>query len=190
MDQRRRSLRRAAMWAAPVALLAATAAACGSDNNTSSTSPATSAPAAAPSAAGAAATVTTADGSLGTFLTAGDGRTLYLFGKDTSATSTCTGACAAKWPPLVTTGAPQAAGQAQASMLATSPRPDGTTQVTYAGHPVYLFVGDRAPGSTAGQGLDAFGAEWYVVAPSGQKIENAQSSTNMSTATTSGGGGY
>ena len=138
-----------------------------------------------PSATGSAATVTTANGALGTFLTAGDGRTLYLFEKDTSTTSTCTGACAANWPPLVTTGAPQAAGQAQASMLATSPRPDGTTQVTYAGHPLYLFVGDKAAGSTAGEGINAFGGEWYVVAPSGQKIESAPASTSSS-----GGGGY
>ncbi|MGZ4664117.1 MAG: COG4315 family predicted lipoprotein [Frankiaceae bacterium] len=191
MDQRRRSLRRAAMWAAPVALLAATAAACGRNNSTSSASPASSAPAAAPSAAGAVATVTTSNGSLGTFLTAGDGRTLYLFEKDTSATSTCTGACAVNWPPLVTTGAPQAAGQAQAGMLATSPRPDGTTQVTYAGHPMYLFAGDKAPGSTLGQGINAFGAEWYVVAPSGQKIESTPGSSSSSTgSTTSSGGGY
>jgi predicted lipoprotein with Yx(FWY)xxD motif len=193
MDQRRRSLRRAATWAAPVVLLAATAAACGSSNNTSSASPASSAPATVPSAAGSGATVTTANGSLGTFLTAGDGRTLYLFEKDTSATSTCTGACAVNWPPLLTTGAPQAGGQAQANMLATSPRPDGTTQVTYAGHPLYLFVGDSAAGSTAGQGKQAFGAEWYVLAPSGQKIEgtsgspSSSSTSTSSTATTSGG---
>ena len=192
MNQSRRSLRRTAMWAAPVALLAATAAACGSDSNTSSASPASSAPAAVPSAAGTSATVTTATGDLGTFLTAVDGRTLYLFEKDKTATSTCTGACAANWPPLVTTGAPQAAGQAQANMLGTSPRPDGTTQVTYAGHPLYLFVGDKGPGSTAGQGITAFGAEWYVLAPSGEKIESTSPSSSASTSgtsssTTSGG---
>ncbi len=190
MDQRRRSQRRAAMWAAPVALLAATAAACGSSsNNSTSARPASSAPAAAPNAAGAVATVSTTSGPLGTLLTAGDGRTLYLFEKDTGSTSTCTGACAANWPSLATSGAPQAAGQAQANMLATSTRPDGTTQVTYGGHPLYMFVGDKATGSTTGQGIDAFGAEWYVVAPSGPKSESTASSSSSSASTTTSGGG-
>lgn len=174
------------MWAAPVALLAATAAACGSSNAPSSvpTTPASSAPA-APAATGSAATVTTTDGALGTFLASGDGRTLYLFEKDSGTTSSCSGACAVNWPPLLTKTAPQATGQAQAKMLGTAPRSDGTTQVTYAGHPLYLFVGDRAAGSTTGEGVNAFGGEWYVVSPSGDKIESAPASTSSG-----GGGGY
>lgn len=179
------------MWAAPVALLAATAAACGSSSGSSAPSTAASSAPAAPAATSAtfpAATVTTAQGPLGTFLTSGDGRTLYLFEKDTSTTSTCTGTCAVDWPPLVTTTSPQAAGQAQANMLGTSHRPDGTTQVTYAGHPVYLFMGDQGAGSTAGQGVDAFGAEWYIMAPSGQKIEGTASTSGSTTSSNSSGG--
>jgi predicted lipoprotein with Yx(FWY)xxD motif len=189
MDQRRHPGRRAALWAAPVALLAATAAACGSSTATTSvpTTPASSAPAApaAPAATGSAATVTTTDGALGTFLASGDGRTLYLFEKDSGTTSSCSGACAVNWPPLLTKTAPQATGQAQAKMLGTAPRSDGTTQVTYAGHPLYLFVGDKAAGSTTGEGVNAFGGEWYVVSPSGDKIESAPASTSSG-----GGGGY
>ena len=70
-------------------------------------------------------------------------------------------------------------------MLGTSPRSDGTTQVTYAGHPLYLFVGDKAAGNTTGEGVNAFGGEWYVVSPSGDKIESAPASTSSG-----GGGGY
>jgi predicted lipoprotein with Yx(FWY)xxD motif len=130
-------------------------------------------PSTAPSSAAASgpATVETASGDLGTFLVGTDGRTVYLFEGDTGTTSTCTGACAQNWPPLLTKGAPQASGSAMASLLGTTKRADGSTQVTYNGHPVYSFVQDTAPGTTAGQEVDAFGAEWYVLDPSGKAIE-------------------
>jgi predicted lipoprotein with Yx(FWY)xxD motif len=130
-------------------------------------------PSTAPSSAAASgpATVKTASGDLGTFLVGTDGRTVYLFEGDTGTTSTCTGACAQNWPPLLTQGAPQASGSAMASLLGTTKRADGSTQVTYNGHPVYYFVQDTAPGTTAGQEVDAFGAEWYVLDPSGKTIE-------------------
>ena len=143
-----------------------------------STSTATAAPT-------VAATVSTTTGALGTFLTSGNGRTLYLFGKDTGTTSTCAGACAVSWPPLLTKGAPKAAGQAQPAKLGTTARSGGTTQVTYAGHPLYLFIGDTAPGQTKGQGVNAFGAVWYVVSPAGDKIQSAPASSSAP-----GGGGY
>jgi predicted lipoprotein with Yx(FWY)xxD motif len=122
-------------------------------------------------AASGAATVKTRHGALGTFLVGPNGRTLYLFEKDKSTKSTCSGACAKAWPPLLTTGKPKASGSAKASLLGTTKRSDGKTQVTYKGHPLYYFVQDKKAGETKGQGIDGFGAEWYVLAPSGKKIE-------------------
>ena len=122
------------------------------------------------SAAGHRATVKTRHGKLGTFLVGGNGRTLYLFEKDKTSKSTCTGQCAQFWPPLITSGKAKAAGRARGSLLGTTRRGDGRLQVTYKGHPVYYFSQDAKPGDTMGQDFSAFGAKWYVVAPSGKKI--------------------
>jgi predicted lipoprotein with Yx(FWY)xxD motif len=122
-------------------------------------------------AAGGAATVKTRHGQLGTFLVGPSSRTLYLFEKDKTKKSTCSGDCAKAWPPLLTTGKPKASGSAKASLLGTTKRSDGTTQVTYKGHPLYYFIQDKKAGQTKGQGIDGFGAEWYVLSPSGKKIE-------------------
>jgi predicted lipoprotein with Yx(FWY)xxD motif len=111
--------------------------------------------------------------SLGKVLVNGKGVTLYLFEKDKHGKSACSGKCAAAWPPLLTKGKPTASGGASAAKLGTTRRSDGTTQVTYAGHPLYMFIMDKnKPGSTKGEGLDAFGAEWYVVGTNGKKIEH------------------
>jgi predicted lipoprotein with Yx(FWY)xxD motif len=122
-------------------------------------------------AAGKTATVKTRHGKLGTYLVDSKGRTLYLFEKDKTTKSTCYGACAHGWPPLLTSGKPKAAGGAKGSLLGTTRRRNGTRQVTYKGHPLYYFVRDKKAGQTRGEGLDAFGAEWYVLAPSGKKID-------------------
>ena len=170
----------------PVLAAATLAAACGgssSPTNTSSSSgsgsggayssgAATSTPA-APSTSGA--TVKTATGEAGTFLVDAKGRALYLWVADKGSQSTCSGACAQAWPPLTTTGKPQAGTGAKSSLLGTTKRSDGTLEVTYAGHPLYYYVGDATPGQTSGQGSDGFGADWWVVAPNGKAIENAAS---------------
>ena len=189
-------------WMVPAALVAAVAVtACGSSGTSStstSSAPATSAPATsapAPSASRTTAaptvpaTISTTTGPLGTYLTSVNGRTLYLFGQDTGTTSTCIGTCTETWPPLLTKGAPKAAGQAQVAKLGTTARSEGTTQVTYAGHPVYLFIGDTAPGQTKGQGVNAFGGVWYVVSPAGTAIQTPPAATSAP-ATASSGGGY
>ncbi|HMI70319.1 MAG TPA: hypothetical protein VK510_10025 [Solirubrobacteraceae bacterium] len=112
-------------------------------------------------------------GNLGKIIVDGKSRTLYLFEKDKNGKSKCSGACATNWPPLLTKGKPKASGGVKASKLGTTKRSDGTTQVTYGGHPLYTFVADKnKPGSTKGEGLDAFGAEWYVVGTNGKKIED------------------
>ena len=101
------------------------------------------------------------------------GRTLYLFEADIElGKSNCEGPCATAWPPFLSTGTPQAATGASANLVGTTARADGTTQVTYAGHPLYYFVGDKAPGDTTGQDIDQFGAKWYVLAKDGKKIDN------------------
>lgn len=122
-----------------------------------------------------ASTVSTAMSRLGRILVDSRGRTLYLFEKDTPGRSACTGVCAGYWPPLLTRSKPIAGRKAKQSLLGVIRRSDGTRQVTYAGHPLYRFVEDTKPGRTAGEGLDQFGAEWYVLAPAGSRIENTGS---------------
>jgi predicted lipoprotein with Yx(FWY)xxD motif len=117
------------------------------------------------------ATVKTRSTKLGRIIVNNSGRTLYLFEKDKNHKSACSGACAKAWPPLLTKGKPKAASGAQSSKLGTTKRSDGSTQVTYGGHPVYTFIMDKKAGDTKGEGLDAFGAEWYAVSPSGKKVE-------------------
>ncbi len=120
--------------------------------------------------ASGAATVMTANSKLGTILVGQGGRTLYVFDKDTPNMSTCTGSCAAAWPPEVTNGTPKAGNMVNASMLGTTMRSDGTTQVTYNSHPLYYFSGDSQAGQMNGEGVNAFGAKWFVVAPSGNQV--------------------
>jgi predicted lipoprotein with Yx(FWY)xxD motif len=122
-------------------------------------------------AAGAnAPIVSTTKTSLGRFLVNSSGRTLYLFGKDRNGKSACAGMCATFWPPLIATGKPRAAAGVKASMLGTSKRADGRLQVTYNHHPLYTFAKDKKKGQTNGEGLNAFGANWYVISPGGSKI--------------------
>jgi len=126
-------------------------------------------------ATGAAAKVSVRGSKLGKILVDGTGRTLYLFLKDKGTASTCFGPCATVWPPLVTQGKPQSGAGASAAQLATTKRQDGKVQVTYHGHPLYFYADDHAPGDTTGQGLNQFGAEWYVLTPSGTKLEKKRS---------------
>ena len=117
------------------------------------------------------ASVKTSSSSFGRVLVDGSGRTLYLFEKDRHGRSACAGICATYWPPLIVRGTPKAGAGVKAASLKTTKRSDGGRQLTYAGHPLYRFSGDQAPGQATGQGMNAFGAEWYVVSPSGSKIE-------------------
>jgi len=88
---------------------------------------------------------------------------------DTGAASTCYGACATAWPPyLLPRKLPR--GSAYGGLVGTIRRTDGRRQVTYAGHPLYHYVGDLRPGQVLCQGVTQFGGGWYVVAPSGHLI--------------------
>ena len=115
-------------------------------------------------------TVTTASTKLGMILVDGSGRTLYLFEKDQPNQSACSGACVAAWPVDPSSGTPKAGGGVKASLLGTISRSDNTTQVTYNHHPLYYYSGDSGAGQQNGQGVDAFGAAWFVVAPNGAKV--------------------
>src|SRR3954469_5190344 len=126
-------------------------------------------------AAAGADTVTTAKSDLGTVLVDGDGKTLYLFEADKGGMSSCSGACATVWPPVTTNGSATAGAGAQAHLLGTTMRPDGTTEVTYAGHPLYWFSGDANAGDTNGEGLTDFGGAWYAISPAGSAVEAAGS---------------
>jgi predicted lipoprotein with Yx(FWY)xxD motif len=168
------------------ALTALLVAGCASKKSTPAAAGATSAAAAATSAAAAAgpASVAVKTGPLGAYLVDGTGRTLYLFNTDKGTTSSCYTKCAANWPAFVTGGAPQASAGATASMLGTTPRTDGSTQVIYNGHPLYYFGGDSAAGDTNGQGK---AGTWWLVAPAGTEIGSAAAgaATSPSAAKTS-----
>jgi predicted lipoprotein with Yx(FWY)xxD motif len=147
-------------------------AACGSSSSSGTSSSSTPATTSATSSARPASVVATKTTSLGTFLVDSKGRALYLWDADHGTMSTCSGACAQAWPPLTTAGTPKAGGKAKASLLGTTKRADGSSEVTYAGHPLYYFEGDSTPGQTTGQGNDGFGAPWWVVSPAGKAIQN------------------
>ena len=107
----------------------------------------------------------------GKVLTNGDGRALYMFTKDSKDASNCYDACAKAWPPMQTSGKPIAGQGLDNSMLGTTQRKDGTTQITYNGMPLYYFVKDQGPGQVMGQDVKAQGGEWYLVSPDGKRNE-------------------
>jgi predicted lipoprotein with Yx(FWY)xxD motif len=106
---------------------------------------------------------------VGMVLVDSNGMTLYDFHKDKGTTSSCYGACAQAWPPMLTEGEPTVGNGASASKLGTTERKDGTTQVTYAGHPLYTFIEDQKPGEANGNDVSAFGAQWYALKGSGEE---------------------
>jgi predicted lipoprotein with Yx(FWY)xxD motif len=159
-------------------------AGCGSSSSSSSSSNTSSN---ASSAAKGAVAVDLGTSKAGKVLVGPNGRAVYLFEKDKGTTSECSGACAKAWPPVTTTGKPTAGTGVSASMLGITKRANGTEQVTYNGHPLYYFEGDKKSGTIAGQGLDAFGAEWYVVGASGTKVEKGEAKGSSSSSSDSSG---
>ena len=142
--------------------------------------------AASPRQASSGAFVALGKTALGTVLVDARGRTLYLFDKDKRGKSACYGACAAYWPPLLSSAKPRQGKGVRASLLGLTTRTDGKRQVTYAGHPLYRFIGDKQAGQTTGEGLTDFGAAWDAIAASGRAVEPT---TSDSTGASSGYGG-
>jgi predicted lipoprotein with Yx(FWY)xxD motif len=124
----------------------------------------------APAASGGAALRVITDPKLGKIIVDAKGRTLYDFVIDKGTTSVCYGACASLWPPYTTNGRPVAGQNVMPTLIGTTKRRDGSSEVTYAGHPLYYYAPDRARGQITGQALNQFGAPWYALAPSGTEI--------------------
>ncbi|HMC70587.1 MAG TPA: hypothetical protein VKJ07_15630 [Mycobacteriales bacterium] len=152
-----------------ISLLALIAAACGGTGPSAGASSPASSASSSPASTGEKIAVAN-NPKYGQILVDDKGMTVYLFVQDTSTSSTCYTQCAAFWPPVLTDGKPQAGTGADASLLGTTTRTDGKVEVTYAGHPLYYFVKDKAPGDTTGQGVNGFGALWWVMKPSGDPI--------------------
>jgi predicted lipoprotein with Yx(FWY)xxD motif len=179
-------VRRSYLAVSAVALIAAFAVAgCGSSSSSSSTSETEAgsgggglygseeaAQTTAGSTSGEATPVSLGSASgVGKVLVDSEGMTLYYFEKDQkgSGKSKCEGPCAAGWPPLTSEGEPEAMSGVSSAMLGTIQRSDGTTQVTYAGWPLYTFVEDKKPGEDNGTDSKAFGASWYPLHANGEK---------------------
>ena len=106
----------------------------------------------------------------GTVLFDGRGFALYLFTRERGRAPACSGACASAWPPFLSRGRPRGGSGARASLVGWVRRRDGSRQVTYGGHPLYRYVGDRRPGDILCQNVVEFGGTWLVVAPSGAPV--------------------
>lgn len=117
-------------------------------------------------------TLTVRTSEYGRILFDGRGFVLYGFTADRRRRSVCSGACAAAWPPYIVTGTPRAGRGVKKSMLGTIRRSDGKRQVTYAGRPLYYYVGDRRPGQILCQDVFEFGGDWLVVRPSGALVRS------------------
>jgi predicted lipoprotein with Yx(FWY)xxD motif len=135
-------------------------------------------------------TVEAKKSALGTILTDGSGRTLYLFEKDTGPKSTCSGACASNWPPFTAGSKPSVKGGASSADVTLARRGDGKMQVVYNHHPLYFYAGDQSAGQMNGQGLNAFGAAWYVLSPAGSKVQGKASSSGGGSSSGGSGGKY
>jgi len=116
------------------------------------------------------ATVTVHGSTFGRILFDGRGHALYAFTRDRAGSSACSGACARAWPPYVVRMRPKAGTGATASLLGTIRRGDGRRQVTYAGKPLYYYVGDRQPFQVLCQDVVEFGGRWLVVRPTGATV--------------------
>jgi predicted lipoprotein with Yx(FWY)xxD motif len=128
--------------------------------------------------------------SLGKTLVDANGRTLYLFAGDRANVSRLSGAGLSVWPRFIGTGAVKASNGALAAKIGTITSPSGVRQVTYNGHPLYYYVGDSAPNSTRGQGLNQFGALWYVLGPAGNAVTSSPTHSTAAPATSTPSYGY
>lgn len=170
-------------WRVATALVAAGLLAAGCSSASSSpTSTSSGSGATAPTASGGT-TLMTGHTSLGTTLENSKGFVVYWFAKDHGMSSSCSGACAAAWPPV--TGTPTA-GSGVTGTLSTIHRSDGSTQATWNGHPLYTFSGDTSPGQTNGNGVNGFGGLWYAITMSGHSSGGMPSNSPSS----GSGGGY
>jgi predicted lipoprotein with Yx(FWY)xxD motif len=110
----------------------------------------------------------------GPILATGTGRTLYDFGPDTPTHSACVNVgCLYQWPPVIVKGSVLVGPGVERALLGTVTRANGSTQLSYNGHPLYTYVLDVKPGSITGQAIDQDGGPWYVLDPAGNEIRRA-----------------
>ena len=154
-------------------LVASACSSSGAASSAPSAKPGTAASAAASQGGGTTHAVAVANGAVGAYLTGENGMTLYVFTPDSADKSTCTDACAAKWPPFTVAASdtlkPDAGVKAK---LSTFARPDGSLQVTLNRAPLYYYAADTKPGETSGQGV---GGKWFVASPAGAAASPAGS---------------
>lgn len=178
------------LGAVGAAALMATLAACGSSGSSGGSAPAASSGTATSAAAkgtSGKATLSVVKTSLGSVVAGPDGRTVYMFAKDTkgSGKSTCSGACLSAWPPVTATGTPKTPGIT--GKVGTITTADGKKQVTLGGWPLYYFAGDSSTGAVSGQGVNGFGAKWWALSSNGTEVTK---SAGDSTSSGGGKGGY
>ena len=123
---------------------------------------------------------------VGKVLATSSGRTLYLFMADKHGKSACYGKCAINWPPLMKKGKVSASAGVKAALLGTTARKNGALQVTYKGHPLYLFKLDHGAGQIAGQGLNFFGGKWFVLSAAGNADKAAPPAGGTTSTSTTG----
>lgn len=172
-----------AAYAAAV-VLALVSAGCGNDG--SEAEPGSTAPSASPSRSSPTSTgspespasevpspegttITTAASSYGPVLWGPDRQVVYIWEREPTAEAECYGDCAEAWPPVLTKGEPIAAGDADAGLLGTTTRRDGSTQVTYNGHPLYYYA-HEGPGEVTCHDVATHGGLWWVVTPAGERV--------------------
>ena len=119
---------------------------------------------------GSGAAVTVKSSSFGRILFDGRGFVLYGFTRDPRGKSVCTGACAKAWPPYIVKSRPRAGAGIAAARVGTIKRSDGSLQATYAGRPLYYYIGDKKPGQILCQNVTEFGGVWRVVRPTGRLV--------------------
>ncbi len=179
------------IWgAAGLAALALTVSACASSasSGTAANTPAAGGNSSSAAAAGGGNTVTEKTIGSQQVLVDSKGMTLYWFAIDTSSKSNCSGSCLTYWPPVK---GPVTAGSGVTGTLGTITGSDGTKQATYLGHPLYTYVGDKAPGDNTGNGKNLSGGLWWEMTVSGSTPPaGAGAGATASPTSTSGGGGY
>ena len=170
---------RAAQVASAV-VLALVSVSCGTENNeaerdntptSASPSPSESGSTEAPTSdvpKATGTTITSAPSSYGQVLWGPDRQVVYIWEKEPTATAECYGDCAEAWPPVLTTGEPTAADQVDPGRLGTTTRRDGSTQVTYNGHPLYYYA-HEGPGEVECHNITTHGGLWWVVTPAGDR---------------------
>jgi len=136
---------------------------------TEAAAPTTTAP---PASAEAGTTIKTGDSQFGDVLFDGDAQAIYYFDKESGSKSECYGACAEAWPPVLTEGEPQARTGVQQGLLGTTHRDDGTTQVTYDGHPLYLYA-HEGPNRVTCHDVSEFGGLWLAVKSDGEPVRES-----------------